>query len=99
VNPYLNAGSSLLCLERTQKARQIGLRALELGIDAPGTHLLMYQVAFLENDSNQMRKQIAALLGETGKGIVMDALLAQSSTEAYFGRDACMCYFMRRRQL
>jgi len=86
VNPYLNVGSSLLCLERTEEARQIGLRALEHGIDAPGTHLLMYQVAFLENDSNEMRKQIAPLLGETGKGIVMDALLAQSSTEAYFGR-------------
>jgi eukaryotic-like serine/threonine-protein kinase len=86
VNPYLNVGSSLLCLERTEEARQIGLRALEHGIDAPGTHLLMYQVAFLENDSNEMRKQIAPLLGETGKGIVMDALLAQSRTEAYFGR-------------
>jgi eukaryotic-like serine/threonine-protein kinase len=86
VNPYLNVGSSLLCLERTEEARQIGLRALEHGIDAPGTHLLMYRAAFLKSDSNEMRKQIAPLLGETGKGIVMDALLAQSSTEAYFGR-------------
>jgi len=85
VNPYLNVGSSLLCLERTEEARQIGLRALQRGIDVPGTHLLMYQVAFLENDSSEMRRQIAPLLGETGKGVVTDALLAQSSTEAYFG--------------
>jgi eukaryotic-like serine/threonine-protein kinase len=86
VNPYLNVGSSLLCLERTEEARQIGLRALEHGIDVPSTHLLMYQVAFLENDLDEMHRQIAPLLGETGKGVVMDALLAQSSTEAYFGR-------------
>jgi len=32
-----------------------------------------------------MRRQIAPLVGETGKEVVMDALLAQSSTETYFG--------------
>jgi eukaryotic-like serine/threonine-protein kinase len=85
VNPYLNVGSALLCLERTEEARQIGLRALEHGIDAPGMRLLLYQVAFLQNDTNEMRRQIAPLVGETGKEVVMDALLAQSSTETYFG--------------
>lgn len=86
VNPYLNVGSSLLCLERTEEAKRVGLRALEQGIDVKAMHQLLYQIAFLENDTNEMRRQIAPLLGETGKGASMDALLAQSSTEAYFGR-------------
>jgi len=85
VNPYLNVGASLLCLGRTEEAGQIGLRALEHGMDVPGMHLLMYQVAFLENNTSEMQRQIAPLLGETGKGVVTDALLARSSTEAYFG--------------
>ncbi|HXJ12031.1 MAG TPA: hypothetical protein VNH19_07140, partial [Candidatus Limnocylindrales bacterium] len=86
VNPYLNVGCALLCLERRKEARQIAQRALAHGIDVPGMHLLMYQVAFLEDDTREMEAQLGPLLSGAGREASIDALLTQSSTEAYFGR-------------
>jgi eukaryotic-like serine/threonine-protein kinase len=96
VNPYLNVGFSLLCLERKEGARQIGERALGHGMDVLATHLLTYQVAFLDNDKKQMEAQLAPFLGAPGKEAAFEALLVQSSTEAYFGRLRSSLEFSRR---
>jgi DNA-binding winged helix-turn-helix (wHTH) protein/tetratricopeptide (TPR) repeat protein len=86
VNPYLNVGSALLCLERKEEARQIAKQALAHGIEVPGTHLLIYQIAFLENDNKEMEAQLGPFLGESGKEPSLEALFVQSSTDAHFGR-------------
>jgi eukaryotic-like serine/threonine-protein kinase len=82
---YLTLGSALLSLNRSDEAKQITQRALARGLDAPGVHLLVYQVAFLKNDTKEMEAQLATLLDRPGAA-ARKALFAQSSTEAYFGR-------------
>jgi eukaryotic-like serine/threonine-protein kinase len=81
-NTYLNVGQALLSLNRTDEVKQIVQRALTRGLDVPVLHLLLYQVAFLESDAKEMEAQLAALTGRD----TPEALFAQSSTEAYFGR-------------
>jgi len=83
--PYGNAGAALLCLNRREEAEQLARRTLGRGIDAPALHLLLYQIAFLENNEKEMRAQLALLLGTPDSGAAL-ALFAQSGTEAYFGR-------------
>jgi eukaryotic-like serine/threonine-protein kinase len=83
--PYLNAGTALLCLNRLEEAEQLARRAVGRGIDAPALHLLLYQIAFLENNEKELRAQLALLLGTPDSGAAL-ALFAQSDTEAYFGR-------------
>src|SRR5262249_26238947 len=53
------------------------------GLDTLELHALLYQAAFLENDTKGMEAQVAALSGKPG---VPFAFALQSSTEAYFGR-------------
>jgi eukaryotic-like serine/threonine-protein kinase len=91
VNPYLNAGFALVSLDRRDEAKQIVQRALARGLDVPDMHILTYQVAFLENDAKEMEAQLGTLSGET-----REALSAQFSTEAYFGRLRNSLRFSRR---
>jgi tetratricopeptide (TPR) repeat protein len=86
VNPYLNVGYALLCLGRNEEARRTGELALSRGLDVAPVHLLIYHTAFLDHDTKAMQAQISPWLGGQGKEAVLDVLLAQSSTEAYFGR-------------
>jgi DNA-binding winged helix-turn-helix (wHTH) protein/tetratricopeptide (TPR) repeat protein len=90
-NPYLNVGLALLSLNRRDEVKQIAQRALARGLDVPDMHQLLYQVAFLENDTTEMEAQLARLSGR-----VALALFAQSSTEAYFGRMRNSREFSRR---
>jgi eukaryotic-like serine/threonine-protein kinase len=83
--PYSNAGTALLCLNRLGEAEQLARRAVGRGINAPALHLLLYQIAFLENNEKELRAQLALLLGTPDSGAAL-ALFAQSDTEAYFGR-------------
>jgi eukaryotic-like serine/threonine-protein kinase len=86
VNPYVNVAAALFALERKEEGRQIGERALAHGIDVPATRLIVYQAAFLQNDTKEMEVQLAPLLGGSARGVALEALMAQSSTEAFFGR-------------
>jgi eukaryotic-like serine/threonine-protein kinase len=83
--PYLNAGSALLSLNKRDEAKQIAQRALAQDLDVPAVRLLLYRVAFLENNTKEMEAQLAPLLGTSGSGSAL-ALFAQSATDAYFGR-------------
>jgi DNA-binding winged helix-turn-helix (wHTH) protein/predicted Zn-dependent protease len=83
--PYMNAGRALLCLNRWEEADELARRALARGIDATALHLLLYQIAFLENNEKEMRAQLAPVLATPDSGGAL-ALFAQSGTEAYLGR-------------
>jgi eukaryotic-like serine/threonine-protein kinase len=83
--PYSNACTALLGLNRREEAGQLARRALGRGLDAPALHLLLYQIGFLENNEQDMRSQLAPLLGTPDSGAAL-ALFAQSRTESYSGR-------------
>src|SRR5262249_22254962 len=80
---YVNVGFSFLALNRRDEARQVVQQALARGLGNPGLHFILYQLAFLENDTKGMEAQVASSSGKPGEGF---ALLAQSNSEAYFGR-------------
>jgi serine/threonine protein kinase/tetratricopeptide (TPR) repeat protein len=91
--PYFNTGFSFLGLNRRDEAKQVAQRALARGLDAVGLHVLLYQIAFLENDTKGMEAQVAASSGKPGEEF---ALLARFSTEAYWGRLGNARNFARR---
>ncbi len=80
---YFNTGSAFLALNRRDEAKQVAQRALAHGLDTSVLHFLLYQVAFVENDVKGMEEQVAESSGKPEEELV---LLAQSATEAYFGR-------------
>jgi eukaryotic-like serine/threonine-protein kinase len=82
-NCYVNVAWDFLSLNRRDEARQIAQRALAHDLQDPQLHLILYQAAFLENDTKGMEAQVTALSGTAGEQF---ALGAQSSTEAYLGR-------------
>jgi len=81
-NCYVNVGLTFLNLNRRDEAKQVAQRALTHGLDTPSLHLLLYQVAFLENDGKGMDAQVTAL---SSKGSPLGFGI-QSRTQAYFGR-------------
>jgi DNA-binding winged helix-turn-helix (wHTH) protein/tetratricopeptide (TPR) repeat protein len=83
--PYVNCGMALLALNRLEEVKQIGKQAQAHRVDVSDVHILLYEVAFLENDTREMAAQIEPLLAKPGEGS-FDGLWAQSDSEAYFGR-------------
>lgn len=83
--PYVNCGMALLALNRMDEVKQIAKQAEAHRVDVSDVHILLYEVAFLENDKKEMAAQIEPLLARPGEGS-FDGLWAQSDTEAYFGR-------------
>lgn len=85
VNAYLNPGCALLALNRRDEVKQLVEQAQAHGLDMNDLHILLYDVAFLENDRKEMEAQLAPYLARTD-GEAFDALVTQSRTEAYSGR-------------
>lgn len=83
LNPYINLGSALLFLNRRDEVKKIANQALARGFDSSAIHLLLYDVAFLENDVREMDAQLSPLLE---KPEALNAQVTQSMTEAYSGR-------------
>jgi eukaryotic-like serine/threonine-protein kinase len=77
VYPYLN-------LNRLEEARAIAEEAQAKQLDSPLLRIGLYQLAFLQNDTAGMTKQVTWAMGKPG---VEDVLLArEADTAAYFGR-------------
>jgi eukaryotic-like serine/threonine-protein kinase len=80
---YAELISSYVCLNRLRDARSTAEEAQARGIDSPNLHLLLYQIAFLRNDSAGMAQQVAWATGRPEE----DALLfLEANTAAYSGR-------------
>jgi DNA-binding winged helix-turn-helix (wHTH) protein len=84
-NAYLTPGRALLALNRRNEVKNIAKRAQAHAMDVPGIHILVYLVAFLDDDTKEMEAQLTPLLAKPDDGAI-GALIAQSNTEAYFGR-------------
>jgi serine/threonine protein kinase/tetratricopeptide (TPR) repeat protein len=79
---YLVLGSTFLGLNRLEEAKQAAQQAHARGLDHPSLRLLLYWIAFAENDAKGMDAQLAALSRQSE----LYALLLQCYTETYFGR-------------
>jgi eukaryotic-like serine/threonine-protein kinase len=91
---YANLINSYLFLNRAEEARATAEQAQGKKLDSPFLHILMYQIAFLQNDAAGMAQQMA---WSTGKPGVEDVLLAnEAARAAYSGRLRVAREFTRR---
>jgi len=71
-----------IALGRLDEAKAIYQQATKRNLNYPRFPLILYQIAFLQNDAAGMRQQAESRLGE-----LQDALLAnEADTAAFFGR-------------
>ena len=83
---YANMVADYLNLHRLDEAKATAQEALTKKLDHPGLHLLLYRVAFLENDSAAMAREAASVMGKPG---VEDRMLFyESQSAAYAGQFA-----------
>jgi eukaryotic-like serine/threonine-protein kinase len=81
---YTNLMEGYLALNRIDEAKAVYRQAIERKTEFQFLQSDMYDVAFLEGNSDEMRRQAAATVGQPG---VEDLLLsAQADTEAFYGR-------------
>ncbi|HEV3481292.1 MAG TPA: winged helix-turn-helix domain-containing protein [Candidatus Acidoferrales bacterium] len=81
---YANLVSNYLYLNRLQEGRATAAETQAKNLDSPYLRLLLYQLAFLQNDAAGMAQQVTWAAGRPG---VEDELLyEEADTAAYFGR-------------
>jgi eukaryotic-like serine/threonine-protein kinase len=81
---YAQLVNSYLTLNRLDEARATAEEAQAKKLDSPLLHLLLYDLAFLQNDAAGMAQQVEWSAGKPG---VEDTLLAfEGETAAYSGR-------------
>jgi len=84
VDAYTNLAFAYICLNRLQDAKAAVDGVKQNKLDPELGWEILYNIAFLRNDTAEMNRQMAGALGrpETES----DALSVQASTEAYHGR-------------
>jgi Flp pilus assembly protein TadD/predicted Ser/Thr protein kinase len=81
---YGNFVTSYLQLNRLEEVRAAAEEAQEKKLDSPNLHFVLYELAFLQNDTAGMAKQVS---WSAGKPEGEDVLLAnEADTAAYYGR-------------
>jgi eukaryotic-like serine/threonine-protein kinase len=90
-NNYVNLMYSYQWLNQLDQAKRAGQEAHARGVDSPWFPLLLYNIAFLEQDAAVMQQQAANAMGKTG--VENQMLFLESETAAYGGE------FARSRQL
>jgi serine/threonine protein kinase/Flp pilus assembly protein TadD len=92
-NAYSNLVVAYLNLNRLEEAQATAKVAQTKNLDSPGLRISLYQLAFLQNDTAGMARQVN---WSTGKPGVEEVLLAnEADTEAYSGRLAKAREFSR----
>jgi len=81
---YGNLAFFLIATNRLNDAKAVFDQARQQNLDNQQIHSLLYTLAFLQNDSTGMKRQVDWAMGKAG---AEDAFLdAQSGTEAFYGR-------------
>jgi eukaryotic-like serine/threonine-protein kinase len=85
--PDFSAGYALtmydvIALNRPDEAKAIYQQAMKRDVKYPRFPLLLYQIAFLQNDAAAMAQQVQSAVGE----LQGTALASEADTAAYFGR-------------
>jgi serine/threonine protein kinase len=82
--PYTNLMDGYTALGRLDESKEIGHKALAAKLEGQFLRDDLYLIAFLEGDTEEMKRQLQATTGKTG---VEDLLLAaESDTQSYYGR-------------
>ncbi len=81
---YADLVGVYLCLNRLKEARSAGEEAQAKGFDSPDLHFDLYQLAFLQNDTAGMARQVAWAADKPGAQFVL--LGFEADTAAYSGR-------------
>ncbi len=80
---FTNLVGLYAALNRLDDAKTTYKQAVEHKVDNPFLHGNRYGVAFLESDTAEMKKQVAAVSGKPGEDILFSF---ESDTEAFYGR-------------
>ena len=80
---YINLGQIYLALNDLDEANVTFQHALEHKLDAGILRLMMYYLAFLRGDAEEMKRQVGWAAGRPGSEDLLFS--AQSDTEAYYG--------------
>jgi len=81
---YANLMEGYIALGRLDEAKEIGRLALERKMEGQFVHDDLYEIAFLEGNTDEMKRQVDAVKGQPG---VEDILISSDAdTYAYFGR-------------
>ena len=80
----LSVASSYVLLDRYDEARATINQALAKKIDIPPFHILSYQLAFIQNDSSTMARELD-FLSKNSPWSAGNAINQQAQSEAYFG--------------
>jgi serine/threonine protein kinase/Flp pilus assembly protein TadD len=84
VSAYANLMEAYTALDRLEEAKQVYRQSLDRKLEGQFLHDDRYAVAFLEGDTDEMKRQVSAVAGKLG---VEDLLLSsESDTEAFYGR-------------
>ena len=81
---YSGLVSNYVVLGRVEEAKATAADAISRNLDSPGLRSAIYTIAFVENDSAGMAKQVAWSKGQAGIEDIF--LAADAGTNAYFGR-------------
>ncbi|HEY2820537.1 MAG TPA: protein kinase [Candidatus Acidoferrum sp.] len=81
---YSSLAQLYMAMNRIEEAKATVADALSKNLDSPLLHILVYQIAFIENDPAAMAKQVAWGKGQVGTEDTF--LQADAGTNAYFGR-------------
>src|SRR4029077_6855764 len=91
---YGNLVNACLQMNRLEEARSTAQEAQSKNLDSPTLRILLYALAFLQNDAAGMAQQVAWAAGKPG---VEDVLLAnEGNTAAYSGQLGTAREFSRR---
>lgn len=83
---YGNLVNAYVVNNRLEDAKRTAQEAIAKGLDTEGIREQLYYVAFLQRDSAEMHRQIAALMGKPGSE--GNTLQIESDTAAYAGQFA-----------
>jgi eukaryotic-like serine/threonine-protein kinase len=81
---YANLMEGYIALNRLDEAKAVYRQSIERKMEYQFLHDDMYDIAFLENDAEEMNRQVAAVMGKAG---LEDILFShEADTEAFHGR-------------
>jgi serine/threonine protein kinase len=81
---YADLAAAYLNLNRVKESQATAEEAQEKNLDWPGLHLILYEIAFLQNDAPGMARQVSWAAGKPGMEHLM--LYNEADTAAYFGQ-------------
>jgi tetratricopeptide (TPR) repeat protein len=81
---YADLADAYLNLNRVKESQATAEEAQEKNLDWPGLHIILYQIAFLQDDAPGMARQVSWATGKPG---MEDFILStEADTAAYFGQ-------------